>query len=51
MIRLSAHFREQFWDWCMEQDIVCEYMGTVDTIDAWYIGNERDRMWAVLRWS
>jgi hypothetical protein len=57
MIKIKVYYRELFWGWCQENDIVCEYMGTsiggdVGTyMDTWYIGNEPDRMWAVLQWS
>jgi hypothetical protein len=53
MIKVKTYFRELFWGWCQENDIICEYMGTSshDRTDTWYIGNERDRMCAILRWS
>lgn len=57
---LSCH-RNEFWDWCMEKHIACEYMGTEfnsrferirdPEYDTWYIGNEQDRMMAILRWA
>ena len=52
MFKVQSCYRDQFWDWCMENHIACEYMGTNEfySMDSWYIGNEKDRMWAVLRW-
>jgi len=59
MIKVQTWYRDLFWEWCQKQDILCEYMGTekigIDfdskAFDNWYIGNEKDRMWATLRWS
>jgi hypothetical protein len=54
MFKIEYQYRNQFWVWCHNNDILCEYMGTdSDTIgyDTWYIGNERDRTLAILRWS
>jgi hypothetical protein len=53
MFKIEYQHRNQFWDWCYKNDILCEYMGTdSDPIgyDTWYIGNEQDRMLAILRW-
>ena len=55
MIKVKTYFRELFWAWCQENDIICEYMGSnLDghtPIDTWYIGIEKDRMLAALKWS
>jgi hypothetical protein len=61
MFKIQYQYREQFWYWCQENNIVCEYMGasTGDptnpfsrtAVDTWYIGNEQDRTLAILRWS
>lgn len=61
MFKIQYQYREQFWYWCQENKIVCEYMGasTGDptnpfhhgNLDTWYIGNDKDRMWAQLRWA
>jgi len=55
MIKVKTYFRELFWEWCQENDIICEYMGiNLDghtSTDTWYIGVEKDRMLAILRWS
>lgn len=53
MFKISYQHRDQFWEWCMENHIACEYMGTtpIEETDTWYIGNERDRMLSILRWS
>jgi hypothetical protein len=57
MFKIPTWYRDQFREWCQEQDIICEYMGTeseqalVPAVDTWYIGRDQDRMLAVLRWS
>jgi hypothetical protein len=59
MFKIQYQYREQFWYWCQENDIACEYMGTNSTVDnvnwietdTWYIGHEQDRLLAILRWA
>jgi hypothetical protein len=61
MFKIKTWYRDQFWEWCKTHNIVCEYMGThsrdptnpfsISNLDTWYIGNERDRTLAILRWS
>ena len=65
MFKIQTWYRDMFWEWCQTHKIVCEYMGTeavnrsinadpaYDTwyYDTWYIGNEKDRTLAILRWS
>ena len=57
MFKISTLYRDQFWEWCQKNNIICEYMGTESrrardpAYDTWYIGNERDRVFAILRWS
>jgi hypothetical protein len=58
MFKVQTWFRDQFWAWCQKNNIICEYMGTNSTVDnvnwidtdTWYIGNEKDRTLAILRW-
>ncbi len=62
MFKIQTWYRDLFWEWCQTHKIVCEYMGTDGgddpanpfshlCLDTWYIGNERDRTLAILRWS
>lgn len=57
MFKILSSHRNEFWDWCRQNYIACEYMGTtplplLDPVyDTWYIGNERDRTLAILRWA
>ena len=59
MIEVQTWYRDLFWEWCQQNNILCEYMGTKNfgigfdrkPYDSWYIGNEKHRMWAVLRWA
>ncbi len=53
MFKIKTWYRDQFWEWCQKHDILCEYMGTtpIENTDTWYIGNEKDRMWAMLKWG
>ena len=52
MIDVSIKYRKLFWDWCEEQDIICEYAGFsgINSADMWYIENESHKAWAMLRW-
>jgi hypothetical protein len=47
--------RQEFFDWCRELNIICEYDGSSVTVDqsydTWYIADEKHLMWAKLRWS
>jgi len=65
MLKLPSAYRYLFWQWCKDKQIDCEYHGTTlvytDTptrttlhnlsIDEWYIGDDKHRMWAELRWA
>lgn len=63
MFKVQTWYRDQFWEWCGQNNIICEYMGTNTNsgdptnpfnrtaLDTWYIGNERDRTLAILRWA
>jgi hypothetical protein len=61
MFKIQYQYREQFWYWCQENNIVCEYMGAStgdptnpfdhENLDTWYIGDPKTRMWAQLRWA
>jgi hypothetical protein len=54
MFRILYDHRDRFWDWCQDHKIACDYMGSTILnnikMDTWYIGNEKDRTWAMLRW-
>lgn len=58
MFKIQTWYRDLFWEWCQKNNITCEYQGTESTIvdriktgyDIWYIGNEKDRAWAILKW-
>lgn len=60
MFKVQTWYRDQFWEWCEQNKIICEYMGTSGgdsnapfsrtAMDSWYIGNEKDRTLAILRW-
>ena len=58
MFKLQYQYRAEFWEWCRQNNILCEYMGTENgggkysfkAYDTWYIGNEQDRVWAMLKW-
>lgn len=47
---LSEH-RNDFWDWCKENNYYVEYHGTLSIYDLWYIENTEHSSWAVLRWT
>jgi len=57
MIKIQTWYRDQFWEWCQKNNILCEYHGTESRgardpgYDTWYIENEKDRMLTMLRWS
>ena len=57
MIKVQTWYRDQFWEWCQKNNILCEYHGTESRgardpmYDTWYIENEKDRMLTMLRWS
>ncbi len=53
MFKINVVYRDIFWEWCQKQNIICEYMGTnsYSKFDTWYIGNEKDKLFAILRWS
>ena len=61
MFKVQTWYRDMFWEWCEQNKIICEYMGTsiedptnpfrISNLDTWYIGNERDRTLAILRWG
>ena len=43
--------RYEFWNWCHDNHIICEYHGSYDTYyEKWFIKNDQHRLWAVLRW-
>jgi len=52
MIQVKYEHRYEFWCWCRDNDILCEYMGSLSgtSMDMWYIGREQDRIQAILRW-
>lgn len=43
--------RSDVWLWAQENNITIEYQGTLSKTDLWYVKNEQDRIWFVLRWS
>jgi hypothetical protein len=59
MFRVPVWYRDMFWEWCEKNNITCEYQGTekigpqfaAKAYDTWYIDNEKDRIFAMLRWS
>lgn len=57
MFKVRTWYRDKFWEWCQKNNIICEYMGTQNrhgtapAMDTWYIGNEKDRVFAIMRWS
>jgi hypothetical protein len=59
VFKIKTWYRDLFWEWCQQNNIVCEYQGTerigigVDTnaYDTWYIDNEKDQIFAMLKWS
>jgi len=58
MFKINSWHRALFWEWCQANNILCEYMGSehdnpfsMNAMDTWYIGNEKDRTLAILRWS
>ena len=61
MFKIPCQCRSLFWNWCMENHIACEYMGTSTgdptnpfsqkNLDTWYIGFEEHRVLAILKWS
>jgi hypothetical protein len=53
MFKVQTRYRDQFWEWCQKNNILCEYMGTTprEETDTWYIGNTKDRTLAILRWG
>jgi len=55
MFKVQTHYRNQFWEWCQKNDIVCEYMGTTsytsaEGTDTWYIGCTEHRLLAIMTW-
>ena len=57
MFKVEYQYRSLFWEWCQKNNILCEYQGTESRgardpgYDTWYIGNEKDRILAILRWG
>ncbi len=50
--------RSEFFTWCCDNKIDCEYQGKADNnnnfsnaTELWYIPNKAHRAWAMLRWS
>ena len=52
--------RSDFWLWCQENKIDCQYEGRLNPIndslrtlspELWYIKDIKHRIWAKLRWS
>ena len=43
--------RQEYWQWCQNNNIVTEYQGSLDHVDLWYIKNDEHRVLALLRWS
>lgn len=66
-LNLCCTKRQEFYDWCEQNNIKVEYQGTTvpskyaqqklqrnekeKPFDSWYIENDKDRMLAILRWS
>lgn len=51
MFNVTCCSRDIFCEWCVEHQIACEYKGTKDGIDTWYIADEKHRNWAITTWT
>lgn len=56
-VTVSYTNRIEFYNWCHDNKIVCQYEGTLNPgqfhsgIELWYIKDISHRNWAKLRWS
>lgn len=48
---IKTTLRTDYWIWCQDNSIKTEYHGTLNGVDLWYVKNEKDRMFALLKWS
>lgn len=43
--------RHEVWNWAIENEITIEFQGSLAGHDLWYVKNDKDRLWFILRWS
>lgn len=42
--------RREVWEWAQQQKITICYWGSLAEYDIWYVRNNKDRAWFMLRW-
>ena len=47
---VRCELRSKVWAWAEQNNITIEYQGSLSCKDLWYIKNEKDRAWFMLRW-
>lgn len=50
-VLVPYYLRNKVWQWGEENKIKIEYHGSLDGQDLWYVKNDQDRAWFVLKWS
>lgn len=43
--------RLEVWAWAEENNIQIEYQGSLAKKDLWYVKDDRERAWFILRWA
>ena len=43
--------RDEVWAWAESNGITMHYQGSIAQKDLWYINDEQQRAWFLLRWS
>jgi len=43
--------REEVWKWAESNEITVYYQGSMAQKDLWYINDEQQRAWFLLRWA